>query len=115
MVRRPDLGLARQWRELISQQPDSGMTINAFCEFHQISNASFYQWRRKLSESSQSPNDQFVRVEVLRGQDTEPPVRVQLPCGAVLEIPSQQHELVLGVIDHLQRTVPPRHDRERLA
>jgi transposase-like protein len=115
MVRRPDLGLAQQWRELISQQPDSGMTINAFCEFHQISNASFYQWRRKLSESSRATNDQFVRVEVLRDPPSEPPVRVQLPCGAVLEIPSRQHELVLGVIDHLQQTVPPRHDRERLA
>ena len=115
MVRRPDLGLAQQWRELISQQPDSGMTIAAFCEFHRISNASFYQWRRKLSESLPAPNDQFVRVEVLRDQSSEPPVRVQLACGAVLEIPSQQHELVFGVIDQLQRAAPPRHDRERHA
>lgn len=115
MVRRPDLGLAQQWRELISQQPDSGMTIAAFCELHRISTGSFYQWRRKLGNNLPAPKDQFVRVEVLGDQTNEPSVRVHLPGGAMLEIPSRQHELVLGVVDQLQRADTARHDQERHA
>lgn len=115
MARQPDLDLAQWWRELISQQPESGMTIAAFCQSHQISTASFYQWRRKLADALPTPKDQFVRVEVLRDQIDEPPVRVLLPSGSMLEIPPRHHKLVLGVLDQLQRAIPPHHDLERRA
>lgn len=115
MARQPDLGLAQRWRELISRQAESGMTITAFCEFHRISTASFYQWRRKLGDSWPTPKDHFVRVEVLEDQASEPSARVHFPNGSMLEIPTRQHELVLEVVNQLQREIPAGPDLERRA
>ena len=39
---------ATQWQRLVSQQATSGLTALAFCERHDLSYASFIQWRRRL-------------------------------------------------------------------
>jgi len=45
---------AAQWQHLISQQAASGLAAPAFCERHDLSYASFIQWRRRLRESEPS-------------------------------------------------------------
>ena len=39
---------ATQWQRLVSQQATSGLTAPAFCDRHDLSYASFIQWRRRL-------------------------------------------------------------------
>jgi len=49
MAKRRDLKRWQYWRDVIQQQQASGQTITAFCRQHQISEPSFYHWRRKLA------------------------------------------------------------------
>lgn len=40
-----------EWREIISRQQASGLTVAAFCRRAQLSPVSFFVWRRKLRET----------------------------------------------------------------
>jgi hypothetical protein len=40
------------WRKLIGEQSGSGQSVGAFCRGRGISDASFYTWRKRLSEES---------------------------------------------------------------
>jgi hypothetical protein len=51
------------WRQLIAQQEQSGLSVLAFCQQHRISEYSFYQWRKRLTE--QLPV-QFALVDTSR-------------------------------------------------
>jgi predicted exporter len=39
---------AEKWREMILQQQNSGLRVEAFCEQQGVSSWSFYQWRKRL-------------------------------------------------------------------
>jgi hypothetical protein len=39
------------WRELITQQGQSGLTVHAFCDQQGVTEASFYNWRKRLRNS----------------------------------------------------------------
>jgi len=41
-----------QWRELIDEQVDSGLSQVAFCKRKRIALSSFANWKRKLSAAS---------------------------------------------------------------
>ena len=43
------------WREILSRQAESGLSVQAFCEREGIKAASLYGWRSRLREGSQSP------------------------------------------------------------
>ena len=46
---------AAQWRALLERQTGSGQSIEAFCRAQSVSAASFYRWRRRLSEGGKVP------------------------------------------------------------
>ena len=48
-TRRPRRSAA-QWRHLVSQQAASGLSASTFCDRHDLSYASFIQWRRRLRQ-----------------------------------------------------------------
>lgn len=48
-----------QWRRIISEQPASGLSIAAFCRQRQLSEASFFAWRRKLTDTAR-----FAEVQI---------------------------------------------------
>ena len=69
---------ARQrWRQLVKEQGRSGLSIAEFCRQQDVSQASFYQWRKKLQS-----DDSFVPLSVVSSAG----VSVELPCGAVVRI-----------------------------
>lgn len=43
-----------QWRALLERAERSALSITAFCRAEGISTASFYTWRQRLQEASQS-------------------------------------------------------------
>ncbi len=49
-----------QWQVIIEDQQASGLSINDYCQLHQLSTTSFYACRKKLSLSS-SP---FIRAKI---------------------------------------------------
>jgi hypothetical protein len=38
------------WRQLITEQEQGGLSVRAFCQQHQTSEYSFYQWRKRLND-----------------------------------------------------------------
>ena len=67
------------WREVIERQPESGLSIRAFCRRSGIREWTFYSWRRKLRdrEGAGEAEVTFLPVRV-----TEP----ARPGGASIEI-----------------------------
>ena len=40
--------LEAKWREIVSGHPCSGQTVRAYCKARQVTEASFFFWRREL-------------------------------------------------------------------
>jgi transposase-like protein len=38
------------WRQLVTQQEQSGVAVRVLCQQHRVSEHSFYQWRKRLAE-----------------------------------------------------------------
>lgn len=90
----------RYWRELLTQQRRSGMSVTAFCRRHDLSAASFYGWRQRLADERRQDEPAQVSFVPL-------PIGQAMPAGAagfVLELPN-------GV----QVTVPRDFDEAALA
>jgi transposase-like protein len=52
-----------KWRQIIDDQRACGQAIAAFCRDHQIGQASFFAWRRRLSARQDSPlPPRFIEV-----------------------------------------------------
>ena len=107
------------WRERFKRFENSGMTVKAFCEREGVSAWNFHAWRRRLglgsgrSRSGRKPASRpnarsrrkaadqrekkplFVPVTV---ESVEPAweVRIELPGGAVVHVPSGVNERVLA-------------------
>ena len=57
-----DVRKEQQWRRAILGYQKSGLSVRAYCARHNLSEASFYLWRRKLQD--RGPVVAFVPVEV---------------------------------------------------
>lgn len=107
-----------RWRELLAEQAGGRLSVAEFCRRRKVSQASFYQWRRKLrpatstlrSNSTPRPNSRpagrFVPVSLIGdvprsgvGQDTA--ASVQFPCGVVLRLPAGDERALAQVVSLL--------------
>jgi transposase-like protein len=50
MAQHPDASKQKRWLELIGRWQQSQLTIREFCERQQVSEASFFSWRRVLRQ-----------------------------------------------------------------
>lgn len=95
MGRRADEGLARVWGARLRRQRGSGLSIAEFCRREDVSQASFFHWRRRLGEAHgkgrrsgrSSPRPTFLPVEIAA---LPPPaqIEIELPGGAVVRLPA---------------------------
>jgi hypothetical protein len=46
------LPLREYWQELVSQQEQSGLSVHAFCKQRDVTEASFYNWRKQLRNNT---------------------------------------------------------------
>ena len=44
---------AAYWRDILKRQAGSGLSVRRFCATNEISEPSFYQWRKKLAQRDQ--------------------------------------------------------------
>jgi transposase-like protein len=81
-----DAGSARnkRWQALIRQHGQSKLSVSAFCREQGVSDQSFYNWRKRLSESEP------VRFALVQGgalvTRDNAPVELILACGDRLRI-----------------------------
>jgi len=53
------------WRQQVSGQADSGLSVRAFCRQHDLKEVSFYWWRRELvRRDAETQEASFVPVRV---------------------------------------------------
>jgi transposase-like protein len=103
------------WRERVWRQRRSGWSIAEFCDREDVSQASFYHWRKRLGEARQRSGPSamhrrqreaanrvrplFVPVEISTPQVNRGSVRIELPGGALVTLPEQASaELVTTAI-----------------
>jgi hypothetical protein len=104
MSRSPDPELRRRWRRLIDSFDPHRQTVAEFCNRHEVSPASFYAWRRRLSQSpASSPAvPAFLPVEIMqRPLAPGRSVQVHLPGGVRVEVPTADRDLLFELIGHV--------------
>lgn len=55
-----------KWRELVSEQGQSGQTVKAFCHDRGLRDSLFYDWKKRLRESEV---EKFVEVRVIGAEE----------------------------------------------
>lgn len=82
-----------QWREWISEQAESGLSITAYCEWIGVSQNAFYVRRRRLESGTAdfgiAGRLSFVPLTVVPASVVE----IELPCGAVIRVPGEERVL----------------------
>ena len=53
------------WRFVLSEQSGSGQSVREFCRQEDVSEASFYQWRKKLGRTPESASPKFLPIKVV--------------------------------------------------
>ena len=109
MAQRPDIARQDRWLALIRRWQRSQTTIRAFCEHEQVSEASFFWWRRVLRERGllDEPADPKTAKTACK-----PPTFVKLTPAEPEPTPATAIELVLG--DRRVLRVRPGFDAELL-
>ena len=93
MAQHPDASKQNRWLELIGRWQQSQLTIREFCERHQVSQASFFSWRRVLRQRGllDEPADPQTAKTAPKS-----PAFVKLTPGEPESTPVTAIELVLG-------------------
>lgn len=106
MARYPDPAVRKRWHTLLQQHSQSGLSIAQFCKRQGCSTAAFYLWRRRLAEqpAAQAPAA-FLPVTLTHVRSQQDHFRVRLTSGAIIEIPAVQTDVLLQLVDHLERHV----------
>ncbi len=80
MTRRRNVERDQHWRGVIRDQEASGLSISAFCREREVSAASFFSWRRRLTQRDRKDAaDKFVPLEL-----HAPPAAPRASCEVVL-------------------------------
>jgi len=91
MTRRRNVEREQHWRGVIQDQQASGLSISAFCREREVSAASFFTWRRRLTQRDRKDTAaKFVPLE-LHAPPTPTPAgcEVVLPDGCRIIVPTQ--------------------------
>ena len=88
------------WRELVTRQVDSGVSVQAFCARERLNVNTFYGWRSKLRASAARREDaaamsesktsersgDFIDLGSLGGSSSRYEIRLDLGGGVVLQV-----------------------------
>ena len=113
MAQRPDAAKQDRWLKLICRQQRSQTTVREFCEHHQVSEASFFAWRRVLRErrlldepmpsknSADAPA--FVKVTALDAEPAVSPIELVLSQRRLLRVrPGFDTDMLLELVRLLE-------------
>jgi hypothetical protein len=113
MARRPNPALHALWRDRISRQSRSGLSVEQFCTQERCARSAFYRWKRQLDLTS--PSDLCpalpapsaflpVTVRLVESDAHQPaPIEADLPNGVHLRIPTANPQLACRLIRAVAR------------
>jgi hypothetical protein len=94
---------AEAWRLRLQRFQSSGLSVSQFCAREQVSQPSFYQWRKRLQLAPTRPSaPTFLPVRLTQSAAVE----IHLPNGARVSVPSGNAEALrvaieaAGAVDH---------------
>ena len=81
---------AVEWQERIGRWRRSGLPVAEFTRREQVSQPSFYAWRKRLGQQGGLPSGRplFVPVEMGSADSSPGGVQIDLPGGAVVTLPA---------------------------
>lgn len=74
------------WRQLISEHKQSGLSVKAFCGKHGVGEALFYSWRKRLAEEQPVRFALVATDGVVASAPALQPLQLVLAGGERLEI-----------------------------
>jgi transposase-like protein len=89
----------RRWRELLAEQQRSGLSVAEFCRRREVSENSFYYWRRRLLEEGAPQAEAFMPLTVVGTASVE----IELPCGAVVRVPASDERSLRTALSTLMQ------------
>lgn len=118
MPRSTDSGKLALWRERFARFSRGELAVGPFCARERVSVSSFYYWREKVGESAEPSHGRprtdrrnvFQPVTVVPAGSVEvtaeaaPAVRIELPCGARIEVGTEDPEVVRTVVEAVARS-----------
>ena len=96
-------GSESDWREIVSRQSASGLSVRAFCEREGIKAVSLYGWRSRLQRATQEKSS---ARHALRKARSKPPAGEFIDLGSLSSSLSRfevRLDLGGGVVLHLVR------------
>jgi transposase-like protein len=91
----------RKSGERVAEQEQSGVSVRAYCQQHEIAEHSFYGWRQRLRSDERIS---FVLVKPEPENAGRPAMELVLATGERLRIPSDQ--ATLGMVLRVLRSRP---------
>lgn len=94
------------WRGQIEGQAASGLSAREWCQREQLSEPSFYAWRRKLAQrdrerSAQGPQavtNSFLPIRLTAASNVE----LQLASGLVIRVPAQETAALRAILEFVE-------------
>lgn len=82
------------WQSHITAWQKSGSSQKAYCQQHELSLATFYHWKQKLTPV-ETKSSKLISVRMVPPSAT---VQVRLSCGVELNVPVSSLEEVLPIV-----------------
>lgn len=106
MSRGPDLARRELWRRRLRDFDRGTATVAEFCRRVGVSDAAFYQWRRKLASPVAEPNLpvssvpalSFLPIEITGRDDPSARIEVVFPNGIRMLVPGRDHTALSTII-----------------
>lgn len=109
MSRGPDLAKREVWRRRLREFDRGTATVAEFCQRVGVSDAAFYQWRRKLASPSaelKTPISaaekvsalSFLPLEITGRDDPSARIEVVFPNGIRVLVPGRDHATLSAVL-----------------
>jgi hypothetical protein len=105
MARVADASKAAVWRQRLERFRRAGQTVAEFCAYEGVSEASYYQWRRKLNgpETPARRRGSRPAFQAVRLTAAPAPLTIHFEGGVRLELPTESLAAVRLVVRELVR------------
>ena len=109
MSRGPDLARRELWRRRLREFDRGTAAVAEFCRREGVSEAAFYQWRRKLASPAAEPSApvravekitalSFLPIELTGRDDQSARIEVVFPNGTRVLVPGRDHATLNAVL-----------------
>ena|SRR5579864_6126124 len=113
MARRSNPAIHKLWRDRVSRQLTSGLSVEQFCAQEQFARSAFYRWKRHfglmnpLNQCATLPTPSTFLPVTVRLVESDPhqpaPIEADLPNGIRLRIPTVNVRLACRLVRAVAR------------